>query len=425
MLQALRQRNFALLWLGQFISITGDWVLGIALPFYVYQVTGSVLASGTMFVAEGIPPLFLGSLAGVFVDRWDRRRTMIAADLGRALVLLLVLAVRSRDRLWLIYPVAFLEATMAQFFNPARNALIPRLVGEDRLMAANSLSGLADNLARLLGPAIGGALLGLVGLTSVVLLDVASFLVSALMIALMAVPATRAEVPAAPATVGGVCQDLVAGLRVIMRSRLLTSLFLVVAIVLLADSGLSVVHLAFVDQVLHGGALERGWLWTARGLGGLAGGLLVAQVGGSWQPKPLIVVGLATMGVVYVAMAHIPRLGVALALMALMGVAVVAWTITGLTLAQRSVPDRFRGRVFGAYGNVIALMSLTGMGLGTALGDSLGPALLFDAAGLVTLAAGVLAWLLLPAGGSQISTCGLRCPLRRQTARPRRPSHGG
>ena len=119
MLQALRQRNFALLWLGQFISITGDWVLGIALPFYVYQVTGSVLASGTMFVAEGIPPLFLGSLAGVFVDRWDRRRTMIAADLGRALVLLLVLAVRSRDRLWLIYPVAFLEATMAQFFNPA------------------------------------------------------------------------------------------------------------------------------------------------------------------------------------------------------------------------------------------------------------------------------------------------------------------
>lgn len=88
MFAVLGQRNFALLWVGQVVSLIGDWVLLIALPFYVYALTGSVLATGAMFIAETLPRLVLGSLAGVFVDRWDRRWTMIVADVLRALILL-------------------------------------------------------------------------------------------------------------------------------------------------------------------------------------------------------------------------------------------------------------------------------------------------------------------------------------------------
>src|ERR671927_398560 len=103
MLATLRQRNFALLWLGGMISFAGDWALFIALPVYVYDLTGSALVMGGMFIAQTLPRLLMGSVAGVFVDRWDRRRTMVVADLLMALGLLPLLAVDSLDPLWLVY----------------------------------------------------------------------------------------------------------------------------------------------------------------------------------------------------------------------------------------------------------------------------------------------------------------------------------
>src|SRR5947209_6081928 len=146
MFAVLRQRNFALLWLGQLISLLGDWVLLVALPFYVYQRTGSALATGAMFIVETIPRLALGSLAGVFVDRWDRRWTMIVADLSRTVILLPLLLVHSHNALWLVYPVALLETTITQFFSPAFGALIPHFVEEKDLTAANSLNALGEEL---------------------------------------------------------------------------------------------------------------------------------------------------------------------------------------------------------------------------------------------------------------------------------------
>src|SRR5207253_6888295 len=202
MLAVLRQRHFALLWVGGLISGLGDGALRLTLPFYVYVRTGSVLATGAMFVVPLLPSLLLGSLAGVFVDRWDRRRTMIAADLTRAMLILLLLAVQSRDWLWLVYAVGFLEAALSQFFRPATSALVPRLVGEGHLQAANSVVAVSDGLIGVVGPAVGGLLLGLLGLPSVVLADSASYLLSGLLIALIRVPAEPAaglEAPASPA----------------------------------------------------------------------------------------------------------------------------------------------------------------------------------------------------------------------------------
>src|SRR5262249_22849680 len=103
MLATLRNRNFALLWLGGLVSFAGDWVMFIALPVYVYDLTGSALATGGMFMAQTAPRLLLGSIAGVFVDRWDRRWTMIVANMLCAAVLLLLLLVRSAADLWLLY----------------------------------------------------------------------------------------------------------------------------------------------------------------------------------------------------------------------------------------------------------------------------------------------------------------------------------
>ncbi len=105
MYPVLRRRNFVLLWVGGFVSSYGDWLLALALPFYLYQRTDSALASTGLFMVNMLPRVLFGSVAGVFVDRWDRRRTMLITDLARAGVLLLLLPVASSDaRLWLSYP---------------------------------------------------------------------------------------------------------------------------------------------------------------------------------------------------------------------------------------------------------------------------------------------------------------------------------
>src|SRR5215210_982765 len=140
MLAALRQRDFSLVWFGGVLSVVGDFFLFIALPFFVYERTGSALATGAMFAAETLPRLLFGSVAGVFVDRWDRKRTMVIADLSRAAVLLPLLAVAAGGALWLVYVVAFVEATISMFFLPAKNALVPNLVEARHLAAANSLN---------------------------------------------------------------------------------------------------------------------------------------------------------------------------------------------------------------------------------------------------------------------------------------------
>jgi len=177
MLATLRRRNFALVWCAGLISLLGDRALLTALPYYVYQHTGSTLATATMFTAYYLPMVLLGSVAGVFVDRWDRKRIMVVTNLIQTYVMLLLLLVRSAAWLWLVYVVSFIEIAVATFFQPAESALLPHLADEERLVSANALTSLNNNIARLAGPPIGGVLIGFFGLNSVALFDSASFLI--------------------------------------------------------------------------------------------------------------------------------------------------------------------------------------------------------------------------------------------------------
>ncbi|MGH2459887.1 MAG: MFS transporter, partial [Chloroflexota bacterium] len=149
MLSVLRQRDYALLWTGGLVSSLGDWFLFIALPFYIYQLTGSTLATGGMFIAESLPSVLFGSLAGVFVDRWDRRKTMVISDLGRGVLLLVLLDGQVANRVGVIFVVVFVQSAIGQFFGPAKSALIPRLVSESDLVSANSLSSVSGEFTRL------------------------------------------------------------------------------------------------------------------------------------------------------------------------------------------------------------------------------------------------------------------------------------
>lgn len=399
MLATLRQRNFGLLWLGGLISMLGDWALFAMLPFYIYERTGSVLAAGAMLIAYVAPGLLFGSIAGVFVERWDRKRTMLLANLLRAPLLLLLLAVRSPDWFWLVYLVAFVESTIGQFFTPAENALLPRLVGQDRLMAANSLNALNDNLARLIGPAIGGALMALSGLESVVLLVAATFLLGGLLIALIAAPPAASAGRAASASATGVWsalwRELRDGLRLVRRERPVGALFTVTGVAILADGILSALLVVYVRDMLGGSAAALGWLMTARGLGGLLGGFLLGYAGNRLSIDRLLPLCLTAFGALLLITFNVALLPLVLALVALVGIAAAGWQISLQVLLQASVAERYRGRIFGAYGTLNALLGLVGMGVASLLGDQIGALPLLNASAMLDLLAAALAFGLL------------------------------
>lgn len=401
MLAVLRQRNFALLWGGQLISASGDFLLFMAVPFYIYGLTGSALATGASFIVNTVPRLLFGSVAGVYVDRWDRRRTMIAADLLRAALLLSLLLVRSAEWIPLIYVVSFVQSSVSQLFLPAKSAIIPRVVGERDLVRANALSALSDDITRLAAPALGGALYSLFGLPVVVLLDSGSYLVSAACLALMALPALTRAVGGAARAATSVGREWRDGLGVIRRDGVIAAIFLAMGTAMVAEGLVNVLIVPFTRNVLHGDAGKFGLLVSAQSIGGIVGGLTLGRVGGKIAPARMIglsgiALGCADFGLFVVPQhTQLPRLLVGMAFIACAGFPIVGFYVGLTTLLQRVAPDAYRGRIFGAFGANRALLMLAGQAVGSAFGDRVGAVPLMVAGACFDMLSGVLALALL------------------------------
>ena len=398
MLALLRSRNFALLWFGQLISQIGDMVLILALPFYVYQLTGSLLQTGLMYIVETLPRILFGSLTGVFVDRWDRRWTMIMADVGRAAVLLLLLLVRDPSHLWLIYVVACAQSTISLFFAPALTAITPMLVAEQQLVAANSLQSVSESLMRFVGPPLGGALLALVGLVGVTLVDSASFIFSAAMLMLLAVPKQQADGASHAAMSrlwAQVWSELLEGLRIVRERPLITTIFVTFSVFGFSQGLASAALVVFVREDMGGTALTMGWMAMAQGVGSLVGAFLIGHVSAFVGLARLVGVPLVVAGCIVLLFVNIPAMTVVLPLIAVMGLVIVSFFVATQTLIQSHVADEYRGRVAGALGTTTALMSLFGMLIASALGDRVGAVVLLDSSGSLTALAGVIAMIML------------------------------
>lgn len=369
----------------------GTWMMLAALPFYLYQVTGSALASGGLFMAYVAPGALLGSVAGVFVDRWDRRRVLLVGNLIAAALIPWMLFTAAYGAVWVVYIVIVLESTVTQFLSPAENALLPTLVGEEHLIPANSLNALNDNLARVVGAALGGVLLGTVGFRNVVIIDAASYAVAALFIALMVLgPAAARAAQAVQSRWRQVRQEWVDGLRLVAHSPLLRNLFIVVGVGLLGDAILSALLAPFVQKVAGFSATEYGWMLAARGVGGLLGGLLIAKVGPKLPRNLMLSGGLLGTGVVIGVMVLFPKLPVILSVTVVGGPVIMAWLICMQTVLQKGTEDRFRGRVFGAYSTVSTVLMFVGSGLGGSLADTLGIRRLMFASAAIYALAGLL-----------------------------------
>jgi MFS family permease len=412
----LRRRDFGLLWAGGLISETGDWFLLVGLPVWVLQLTGSSLVTASVFLVGLLPGLVVGPLAGVLVDRWDRRRTLVAVSLAQAAFLLPLLAVDGRDRLWIVYLVMAVEAALAQLNDPARNALVPTLVGPDDLVGANALIGLNNNLARLVGSPLGGVLVELAGLPGLVIGDAASFLLGAALLALVGrrssprptwrpgprwSPPWRRQGPrrgsVADRAAGGVGlstglgQEWVDGLRVVLGNRELRWGLVVNGLAGVAQGIFTVLFVLFVTRELGGAGAEVGLLRGVQAVGGLLGGVLVVALARRMVAERLLGLSLLAFAAVDLAIWNGPLVTSAgwlyLGLFVAAGIPGIG-VLTGLTsLVQERTGEAYLGRVFATYlGSFNGLMAL-GMLLAGLLGDAVGVvAVLNGQAGLYLLA---------------------------------------
>ncbi|HEY6542776.1 MAG TPA: MFS transporter [Ktedonobacteraceae bacterium] len=413
MIATLRQRNFALLWSGGLISNTGDWLLIIGLPVYVYLLTGSALATSITLITAFVPNLLIGSVAGVFVDRWDRRWTMIISNLLLALGLLPMFAVHSKDTLWIVYVVAFCESCFDQFVYPAESALIPNLVSEEHLVSANALKSIGMNSSRLIGGALGGIVLALLGLRGIILIDAISFLFVATMILLIRMPAklqnasqlaeTRAdnnnqqvesvgEQAANP--VKHFAGEWLEGLQLIARQRALTILLIMFALQSLGEGVFGVLLVVFVKQVLHGGSVDYGLILSIQAVGSLIGGAFIGTFGNRFAPARMLGVCMFLFGfidlIIFDVPIFFPSILLEMALFVAVGIPGTAGMVSFQSLLQFLIQDKLRGRVFGTTISIGALMTLLGMILAGTLGDRLGPVLLLNIQGGVYALSGVL-----------------------------------
>ena len=404
MLRLLGNRDFSLLWWGGLISMLGNWMLIVALPVYVYQETGSTLATSLMFVAGTLPRVLFGSVAGVLVDRLERKRTMVVCNLLLALTVVPLLFASGSGTLWPIYVVSLLQATIGLFFGPAENAFLPSLVGRDDLIPANALNALNNNLARLVGPAIGGLIVSRFGLSGVVVFDLASYLVAAALITLIPTPAKTGDeaVNVQTGVPSGWVLQWREGLAQLRHSRLLSVVLYAMTLAAFGEGAFGVLVAPFIAEAFSGGALEFGWVMSAQAVGGIVGGVLIGWLG-HVKPGRLFALGLLYLGLIDLMMfnytALIPSIVPMLVLMVVVGIPATAIGAGYTTLLQTSLEDRFLGRAFSLVDTVSALALLIGIVAAGVLGDLVGVTTLIKVQGSAHALAGllVLALLRLPA----------------------------
>jgi MFS family permease len=401
MFQALRIRDFRLMWAGGLVSALGSWLLTLAIPTHILLVTGSLRATGLTVVAEYLPLLLLGPVAGVFADRWDRRRLMIGTNLfcaGAVAVMLLGLA---PGRYGVLYAALVAENAGIVLYAPAWQARTPAVVGTGSLLtSANALNAASSGVVRLVGGPLGGILLALCGARWLIGIDAASYLLSALALGLTsrtgaAAAGAAGTTAGARTTAGAVVRDLLEGTRVLCRQPVARALFPVTVVYLAANASLSAVLIAFGIRRL-GGSEHTGFLLAGLGVGFLVGAPAVRLLLDRLQPRIRLAVTLAANAAAYVGLFTSSSLGAALPAAAAIGLFGSMSLVIPQTTMQRVIPNPVLGRIGAVFLTGEAAATLAGAAAGPFLAQAAGLTVVAAVAGFVTLIAAGLARLLIP-----------------------------
>ncbi len=394
-LGVFRNRAFSLMWTGQLVSTIGTALSSLAASILVFRLTGSALSVGLMRMATAAPSLLVGLIAGVFVDRFDRRRIMIAADLLRAGLALLIPFLVPLNILWL-YAIVALSSAIGQFFEPAHSSVLPEVASDEELAAANSMMAISAFGSTAIGFAASGLIASRYPIAWAVYADALSFAFSAVCILLIRVKPLEAA--GEETSMAVVVRNLRAGLIYLFDTPGLRSLF-VSSVPVLIGFGLSnALLLPIALRALHATEFEYGLQEGLTSVGFVVGSLLMASLSDRWREGQWIALsftGMALAGVVYAFSTSVPW---AILIVTISGLLNAPSSIARRLILQRQTPREMRGRVSSAFSVSRDVLFLIGMAA-AGLADVVDVRLMYLLSALMVLAAGV--WVLFLPGLGQ------------------------
>ncbi|WP_165956911.1 MFS transporter [Kribbella antibiotica] len=335
----LRNRDFRRLWISSGVSGIGSWLLVVALPVQVFMLTGSAAATGLTVALEALPPLLLGPWAGAWLDRMDLSRAMWIADLVSAAAVAAILFA-DKDRIWVIYLAVLIENAATTVFRPAARALVPAVVGTGAELAkANALSAVSASTIRLVAPPLGALLLTGPGITTVLIVDIASYLLSAATIA------TIRRRPSASSTAEAPSVGVRPGIRYIARHRGLRGILLGQTLFLTANAGLTALLVPFTVERLHAPGATIGYLISGLGAGYLLGAAISAKAQSWLGIRELLVATQLATAAAFFLLVNSPSVALAVGAAVLIGLPGSVLLITAETTIQRSAPAEMLARI--------------------------------------------------------------------------------
>ena len=414
----LRIPDFRRIWAAQSISDIGDGLTNLTLLLVVIRLTGSTAALAAMAIALAVPAIVVGPVSGVFVDRWDRRRVMLASDLIRAAIVVGFIVVHSPDQVWLLYLLGVAHASVGTFFTPARTAFVPRVVPAGGLMAANSLNQITRVIASVLGSSLAGVLVGVSDVTwPAFIVDAGTFLLSFVIVSRVTTNG-RALTADHEAGAGGVFESLRDGLSMVRHSRILIGTMVGAGVTML---GLGAVNVLFSPLMIHELHVPATWLGIAdiaqTGSMILAAGTVVV-LARRLRPTTLIVTGLTGIALIIAMVGGVSAVWQVALLMFAVGWFVTPLEASLMTIVQTTGGDSHRGRIAATLHAVTAFTSVISMGLAGVFADVVGVRQVFVIAGVVVGVAAVTAALLFRGVGDVTAT-------DRATHEGREPSMSG
>jgi MFS family permease len=392
-LRVLKNRNFFVLWIGEIISHFGDRLAQMALVGLYLKETITISLSHSvpmmrdLFFFSTLPVVIFAPLAGVYVDRWRRKSTLMSCDFLRAgLILVIPLLIIYQSGMAHIYAVIFLIFAVTSFFTPARSAIIPNLVEKGELLAANSLSNVTRMAATIGGVSIGGVVVAFIGVRTSFYLDSLSFALSGLAISTIKMK----EDPPSNSRSGlrEVGRELIQGLKFIGGERKIkfvaASLF-----ILMAASGLGyVIVTVFVTKALGLGTIGLSILAASVGATVLCGSLLYSHFGEHFRRDRVILASIIMAGIGTIILAQSRTIFLLSIGVGVIGMVASPIMIASYTLTQEITPDRIRGRVFAALEVIISSAFLIFVWLAGVLGTRIPPSQVFYLIGITLLGYG-------------------------------------
>lgn len=387
----LKIRDYRMLWFGQIVSDFGDSMTNLALLLLVNHLTGSTTALATMAIVLALPSLTFGLVSGVIIDRFDRKRIMILSDLLRGIFVIGFVLVDSAEKIWILYVIAFIQATIATFFTPARGALIPNIVPKKGLMSANSISQTSRIIFGLLGTGAAGFLIGQFnGYWEIFIIDGVTFFVSLALIAQIRY-AHQPGKDKAPISISSIFHELREGIKITASNRILTGTISAFAVTML---GLGAVNILLVPLLVDDLQVSETWFAAiefSQTSAMILAGSLMAVLASRLKPTKILSFALIGLGFAVALMSLPTNVWHIMAILFLAGLMITPVQAAGSTIIQTAVPDEMRGRTGSANNALITTAQLVSMAVAGVLADAFGARNVFVIGGILVAFAGVVA----------------------------------